>query len=513
MTGRHLKGCYSSDSLLFKQRRGAKMRTLSRILPRLAAGILSISLIAPLHADWAPDPLFGLGEAGNFAVLSLGKPTAETDGQSKLDLSSAIVHGDVGVGPFGTLDFQGPSVINGNLYLDQTLLPQDVITDAGTVNGDRITTDLSTAVNDAIMGAQANADRPATQVFGRITTSMTLYSTGPMNVIEIDGIDFKRSSTTTPLSLTLMGGEDDLFVLNVSGKFVLGPNSSIRGVDPSKLLINVLPGNTPAQFAANSYVGGTLISIYRKMGPLQGASGPVIGASVSEISLVGGAVLNPPPQVPIAVIVADQTVTVGQVAQLDGSASTSAYGDPLTYSWTLLEKPVGSTAQLSNDAVVNPYFIADELGDYVVELVVCDGAQMSAPVTTTITASEPGEATDLAIEIDGDPDTVVSKNPVTYSITVSNETTVTATDAVMTATLGGDVRGTPSVVPTDLCSVAVPTVTCQLGDLEGYSETGITIVATPKRQGTFTVTATISSASEDPDTSNNTAVAETTVTK
>jgi len=55
-------------------------------------------------AAWEPGAAFGLKSAGQFAVLSLGKPSAETDGQSKLDLSSAIVHGDVGVGPHGTLD-------------------------------------------------------------------------------------------------------------------------------------------------------------------------------------------------------------------------------------------------------------------------------------------------------------------------------------------------------------------------------------------------------------------------
>jgi hypothetical protein len=249
------------------------------------------------------------------------------------------------------------------------------------------------------------------------------------------------------------------------------------------------------------------------MGPLQGASGPIIGASVSEISLVGGAVLNPPPQAPIAVIVADQSVTLGQVVQLDGSASTSSYGDPLSYSWTLLEKPVGSTAALNNKTIVNPYFTADMLGDYVVELVVSDGAQMSDPVTTTITTSEPGDATDLAVEMSGDPATVVRKQPITFSITVSNLTSVAATDAVMTASFSADVRGTPAVTPSDLCSVAAPTVTCQLGDLAGYTDVDISIVATPKRQGTFSVTATVTSNSEDPDTTNNTAVVDTTVTK
>lgn len=180
----------------------------------------------------------------------------------------------MGVGPYGTLDFQGPSTIDGDLYLDPTLLPQDIISDAGVVTGTRLTEDLSGAVNDALIAAETNADRIPTQSFDRLSVSTTIYGEGGMNVIAIDGLDFAHSSTTNPLQLTLMGGEGDLFVLNINGKFVLGPNSSIRGVEPSQVLVNVLQGNTPVQFAANSYIGSTLLSTERKMGPLQGRFRP-----------------------------------------------------------------------------------------------------------------------------------------------------------------------------------------------------------------------------------------------
>ena len=252
-------------------------------------------LLPAMNADaaWAPDPAFGLGDAGRFAVLSLGKPTAETLGQAKLDLSSATINGDTGVGPYGTLDFQGPSTIDGNLYLDPTLLPQDIITDAGTVTGSRVTTrDLSGAVNDALSAAAANAALTPTQSFGTITTSMTIVGSGGLNVIAITSLDYSGSSNTTPLQLTLTGGTNDRFVLNVSGKFELGPGARITGIDPSRVLINVLPGTVPVQFAANSHVGGTLLSPERKMGPLQGLSGPIIGGWVKEISLIGGAIVS-----------------------------------------------------------------------------------------------------------------------------------------------------------------------------------------------------------------------------
>lgn len=479
----------------------------------LLALFIALSVMSPAVASWQPDEAFELGSAGEFAVLSLGKPTAETDGQSKLDLSAATVYGNVGVGPHGTLDFQGPSTIHGDLLIDHTLLPQDIISDAGTVTGERDDdVDLSGAVAAAFSAAEDNAALPPTQTFGRITASTTLYSQGEENVIAIDGIDFSRSSSTNPLTLQLMGAENDRFVLNVSGKFVLGPNASIRGVEPSQVLINVGPGKTPVQSASHSFIGGTLLSIERKMGPLQGASGPVIGANVSEISLVGGAVLNPPPAAPLAVIVVDTTVTAGSPVQLDGTASTAPYGDPLAYLWTLYQWPGLSEAVLSDPTAARPYFIADLPGDYLVKLVVSDGTLESDPAFARITASPPGEAVDLSLTISDYPDPVVRKETVTYTIGITNQSSGTATDVQLGLALSGDVRGPPVVEGTESCSLFVEgMLSCQLaGPLPGNETAQMTLRTTPKRPGEFTVEATVGSASPDLDPFDNTA-SETTM--
>ena len=81
-----------------------------------------------------------------------------------------------------------------------------------------------------------------------------------------------------------------------------------------------------------------------------------------------------------------QQVTQLDVVHLDGSHSSDADHDPLTYRWSLLKKPDGSAAEISPADGVNPSFIADLPGDYVVQLIVNDGTVDSDPATTTVVA-------------------------------------------------------------------------------------------------------------------------------
>lgn len=89
---------------------------------------------------------------------------------------------------------------------------------------------------------------------------------------------------------------------------------------------------------------------------------------------------------PTAEAGANRTVTAGATVQLDGSASSDPNGDLLQYQWTLKSKPANSTAALSNSAIVNPTFVADKKGNYVIGLKVYDGTTWSAEDLVTITS-------------------------------------------------------------------------------------------------------------------------------
>jgi len=107
-----------------------------------------------------------------------------------------------------------------------------------------------------------------------------------------------------------------------------------------------------------------------------------------------------------------QNVLVGTTVSVDGSSSTDADGDALSYRWTLTSKPTGSAASLSAPGAVRATFVADVQGIYTAALVVNDGGMDSTSASVTITAAQ-GNAAPVANS--GPPQNVTRGTVVTLS--------------------------------------------------------------------------------------------------
>jgi RHS repeat-associated protein len=136
-------------------------------------------------------------------------------------------------------------------------------------------------------------------------------------------------------------------------------------------------------------------------------------------------VINTKNTAPVANAGPAQSVPTQTKVQLDGSHSTDVDGDPLTYQWSFVSVPTGSTASLSNPAIVNPTFVTDKVGNYVVQLIVNDGQQNSSPSQVTITDSfvpptanaGPNQTVEVesTVQLDGSHSTDLQGYPLTYN--------------------------------------------------------------------------------------------------
>ena len=131
-----------------------------------------------------------------------------------------------------------------------------------------------------------------------------------------------------------------------------------------------------------------------------------------------------PNQAPVANAGDDQTLHVGGTVRLDGTGSSDPEGSTLTYAWTFVSRPNGSTAALDQANTSKPSFTADVVGRYVVALVVRDGALDSAADEVQIEATNSDPVVDAGADRAGNIGTpvelvAVAGDPDDDSLTVS----------------------------------------------------------------------------------------------
>ena len=180
--------------------------------------------------------------------------------------------------------------------------------------------------------------------------------------------------------------------------------------------------------------------------------GKVNSNNIGTVS-VTAAVLN---AAPVANAGIAQNVVTGTLVTLDGSASSDANSDPLTYAWTLTAKPAGSSATLSSFSSAKPTFIADIAGTYVASLTVNDGKVNSTGKIVAVTAAVanvtpvanagPAQsvATNILVTLSGIASSDANSDPLTYTWTLISKPIFSSTS----------LRNSTSVTPSFMADVA-----------------------------------------------------------
>lgn len=124
-----------------------------------------------------------------------------------------------------------------------------------------------------------------------------------------------------------------------------------------------------------------------------------------------------PSTLPVADAGEDIVTEVGASVLLDGSGSYDPLAVPITYFWSLLDKPAGSTLNdVSGADTVGAGFTPDKKGVYVVNLVVSNGLARSVSDSVTITAV----GTDHAPISNAGPDQTEAQDCSTITLDCSN---------------------------------------------------------------------------------------------
>src|SRR5690606_5855674 len=102
--------------------------------------------------------------------------------------------------------------------------------------------------------------------------------------------------------------------------------------------------------------------------------------------VVTAEIANLPPNAVITNVPAG--VDLGQTVELQGNTSSDPEGEALTFSWTVVNKPAGSTIVPSAPTQSSSSFTFDRPGTYIIQLEVSDGPRSDA-TQVTITTNAP----------------------------------------------------------------------------------------------------------------------------
>ena len=197
------------------------------------------------------------------------------------------------------------------------------------------------------------------------------------------------TGTATILSRQIVAGDSqacNTALINNSSFDIAGANVThlIMNIDTSKVIstssetLNLLAGSAQTKVlpvSSNGLAAGGYSCILQA----------TVSGTTQTIAFAGFTVEANQNQVPVANAGIDQSVHIGKLVTLDGSASSDIDGDTLSYQWRVIAAPAGSASVLSDPTAVNPGIGIDKHGSYTIQLIVNDGIEDSIADTVVLT--------------------------------------------------------------------------------------------------------------------------------
>jgi hypothetical protein len=207
-----------------------------------------------------------------------------------VNLSNTKIYGNVGVGPGADLKLMAPTTVYGNIYLDATATES---ASAGTYTGTKYTgLNLVPAVQYVLLLSSTSAGMTPTATYGAVNSDLTINGNGGVNVIDISSIDLNN------FNLTLNGGVNDLFYINVASSVTLTGTASIietGGAGPLNVLLNVLGTGTSVSTHVGDQINGIILDPQGSVNLDGTFNGQIIAGGV-QLGLLSGAVVNSVPE-------------------------------------------------------------------------------------------------------------------------------------------------------------------------------------------------------------------------
>ncbi|MDH5545456.1 MAG: PKD domain-containing protein [Gammaproteobacteria bacterium] len=229
--------------------------------------------------------------------------------------------------------------------------------------------------NAATVSPSFTPDVEGTYIFS-LTVNDGTDNSSPATVSVLAAVDAPPVSSAGSSKYVTTGS-----VVTLDGSASYDPNGQLLSYTWTTVS---LPTGSISTLSSNSVVspsftadvdGDYVFSLVVSDGQLQSSS--------STVTITAGAPNSPPN----AHAGPRRSLIVGNAAYLNASLSIDPDGSPITYLWSIVSVPVGSSVTaLSDPTVVNPTFVADVEGYYVISLVVNDGYFSSSPATVTISA-------------------------------------------------------------------------------------------------------------------------------